>query len=60
MQQRDPAALLSLINYCMTQVSTNMGVTEIYNLATEILGDRSSDNTAGGCAGGWNVSVHHV
>ena len=38
MQQRDPAALLSLINYCMTQVSTNMGVTEIYNLATEILG----------------------
>lgn len=37
MQQRDPSALLSLVNYCMTQVTTNMGVTEIYNLATEVL-----------------------
>ena len=38
MQQRDPAALLSIINYCMTQVTTNMGVTDIYDLATEVLG----------------------
>lgn len=38
MQQKDPAALFSLVNYCMTQVTTNMGVTEIYNLATEVLG----------------------
>lgn len=38
MQKRDPAVLLSLINYCMTQVSTNMSVTDIYSLATEVLG----------------------
>lgn len=37
MENRDPAAVLSLINYCMTQVSTNMGVTEIYGIATDVL-----------------------
>ena len=38
MQQRDPAALLSIINNCIKQVTTNMGVTDIYDLATEVLG----------------------
>ena len=37
MENRDPAAILSLINYCMTQVSTNMGVTELYSIATDVL-----------------------
>lgn len=37
MENRDPAAVLSLINYCMTQVSTNMSVTEIYGIATDVL-----------------------
>lgn len=36
-QQRDPASLFSLISYCMTQVTTNMAVTDIYDLATEVL-----------------------
>ena len=37
MENRDPAAVLSLINYCMTQVSTNMGVNELYSIATDVL-----------------------
>lgn len=37
MENRDPAAVLSLINYCMMQVSTNMSVTEIYGIATDVL-----------------------
>ncbi len=37
MENRNPAAILSLINYCMTQVSTNMGVTELYSIATDVL-----------------------
>ena len=37
-ETRDPAALMSIITYCMTQVSTNMGVTEIYDIATDVLG----------------------
>ena len=37
MENRDPAAILSLINYCMTQVSTNMSVTELYGIATDVL-----------------------
>ena len=37
LENRDPAALLSLINYCITQVNTNMSVTEIYELATSAL-----------------------
>ena len=36
-ENRNPAVILSLINYCMTQVSTNMGVTEIYDVATDVL-----------------------
>ena len=36
-ETRDPAALMSIITYCMTQVSTNMGVTEIYDIATDVL-----------------------
>ena len=37
MEKKDPAAILSLINYCMTQVSTNMGVNELYSIATDVL-----------------------
>lgn len=37
MQTKDPASLLPLINYCMTQVQTNLSVNEIYSLAKEIL-----------------------
>ena len=37
MEKKDPAAILSLINYCMTQVSTNMGVNELYGIATDVL-----------------------
>ena len=37
MEKKDPSTLLSLINYCMTQVSTNMSVTEIYGMATDVL-----------------------
>ena len=37
MEKRDPATLMSLINYCMTQVSTNMSVTDIYGMATDVL-----------------------
>ena len=28
---------MSLISYCMTQVKTNMSVTEIYDLAMDVL-----------------------
>lgn len=38
MELKDPSVILSLINYCMTQVSTNMSVTEIYDIATDVLG----------------------
>ena len=37
MEKKDPATLMSLINYCMTQVSTNMSVTDIYGMATDVL-----------------------
>lgn len=37
LQERDPEAILSLVNYCMTQVKTNMQVTEIYKFAMEVL-----------------------
>ena len=37
MENRDPASVLSLINYCITQVSTNMSVTELYDIATDVL-----------------------
>jgi len=35
--EKDPQAILSLITYCMEYVKTNMSVTEIYELAMEIL-----------------------
>lgn len=38
MELKDPSVVLSLINYCMTQVSTNMSVTELYSIATDVLG----------------------
>lgn len=37
LEQRDPSTLMPLITYCMTQVKTNMSVTEIYNMATDVL-----------------------
>ena len=37
MQEKDPAAIMSLITYCMDYVKTNMSVTEIYDLAMEVL-----------------------
>lgn len=37
MEERDPADVMSLIVYSMDQVKTNMNVTEIYNLAMEVL-----------------------
>lgn len=37
MEQKDPQAIMSLITYCMTQVSTNMDVTELYNIATDVM-----------------------
>lgn len=35
--EKDPAALLPLVNYAMTQVETNMTVTQIYDMALEVL-----------------------
>ena len=37
LSEKDPAAIMSLITYCMDYVKTNMTVTEIYNLAMEVL-----------------------
>ena len=37
MSEKDISALLPLINYCVTQVETNMSVTEIYDMAKEVL-----------------------
>lgn len=37
MEQKDPTTILPLINYCMTQVKTNMSVSEIYSWAKEVL-----------------------
>lgn len=37
LEQRDPSTLMPLITYCMTQVKTNMSVTDIYNMATDVL-----------------------
>ena len=37
MSEKDPAAIMSLITYCMEYVKTNMSVTEIYELAMEVL-----------------------
>lgn len=37
MQMNDPAAVLSLVNFCMTQVKTNMAVNDIYRMAMDVL-----------------------
>ena len=37
MEDKDPSSILSLINYCMNQVETNMSVTEIYDMAKDVL-----------------------
>ena len=39
LEKRDASALLSLINYCLTQVKTNLSVGEIYDLATSVLAE---------------------
>lgn len=36
-QNRDPQAIMSLITYCMDEVSTNMSVTELYDIAMDVL-----------------------
>lgn len=41
MQEKDPTTILPLIEYCMNQVSTNMSVTDIYSLATEVMGSEN-------------------
>lgn len=38
MENKNPADILSLIKFCMSQVSTNMGVTELYGLAKDVMG----------------------
>lgn len=43
MQTKDPAALLPLINYCMTQVQTNMTVDEIYDMVKKVLAAENLD-----------------
>lgn len=37
MEERKPEDILELIKFCMTQVKTNLTVTEIYDLAMEVL-----------------------
>ena len=37
MAEKDDSAILPLINYCMNHVKTNMSVTEIYDLAKQVL-----------------------
>lgn len=37
MEQKDPQAIMSLITYCMGQVSTNMSVTELYDIAVDVM-----------------------
>lgn len=41
LEKKDPATLLPIVNYCMSQVKTNMDVSEIYEMATKVL---ASDN----------------
>ena len=38
MENKNPTDILSLIKFCMSQVSTNMGVTELYGLAKDVFG----------------------
>lgn len=37
MAEKDPASIMSLIQYCLTQVKTNMDVDTIYEMATKVL-----------------------
>lgn len=36
-ENKDPQAIMSLITYCMGEVSTNMSVTELYDIAMDVL-----------------------
>lgn len=37
MEEKDPTTILPLINFCLNHVSTNMSVTEIYDMAKKVL-----------------------
>lgn len=37
MEEKDPTTILPLINFCLNHVSTNMSVTEIYDIAKKVL-----------------------
>lgn len=37
MEDKDPTTILPLINFCLNHVSTNMSVTEIYDIAKKVL-----------------------
>ena len=37
MSNKDPSSVMSLIQYCLTQVKTNMDVDTIYDMATKVL-----------------------
>lgn len=43
LQTKDPSALLALINYCLTQVKTNMDVDFIYDMATKVIAAENLD-----------------
>ena len=37
METKDPTAILTLVNYCLTQVKTNMDVDLIYDMAIKVI-----------------------
>ncbi len=41
MEQRDPGAVLSVINFCVTQVKTNIPVNDIYTMAMDVLSEEN-------------------
>lgn len=47
LEKRDASTLLSLINYCLTQVKTNLSVGEIYDLATSVLAENNLQTQQG-------------
>lgn len=47
LEKRDASTLLSLINYCLTQVKTNLSVGEIYDLATSVLDEENLQTQQG-------------
>lgn len=41
METKDPTAILTLVNYCLTQVKTNMDVNLIYDMALKVISAES-------------------